>query len=91
MKCLRCCRLCVLKLGMHCILIQVKYNVLERDPEKAGLLDKCQELGVTLVAHSPLQQGMLTGTDTLLLYNSPSMPWSQQDSQKCRSAQPVCG
>ena len=40
---------------------QVKYNILERDAEKSGLLDKCQELGVTLVAHSPLQQGILTG------------------------------
>ncbi|KAA6425383.1 MAG: hypothetical protein FRX49_04876 [Trebouxia sp. A1-2] len=38
----------------------VKYNVLERDPEKSGLLEKCHELGVTLVAHSPLQQGILT-------------------------------
>ncbi|KAL3139425.1 hypothetical protein ABBQ38_003756 [Trebouxia sp. C0009 RCD-2024] len=39
---------------------QVKFNVLERDPEISGLLDKCQQLGVTLVAHSPLQQGILT-------------------------------
>lgn len=36
--------------------------MLERDPETSGLLGKCQELGVTLVAHSPLQQGILTGT-----------------------------
>ena len=43
-------------------LLQVKFNVLERDPEISGLLGKCQELGVTLVAHSPLQQGILTGT-----------------------------
>lgn len=42
--------------------LQVKFNVLERDPETSGLLGKCQELGVTLVAHSPLQQGILTGT-----------------------------
>lgn len=47
--------------------MQVKYNVLERNPEKSGLLEKCQELGVTLVAHSPLQQGILTGAQCLVL------------------------
>lgn len=74
MNCLVCCRLYVLKVGMHCVLVQVKYNVLETDPEKSGLLGKCQELGVTLVAHSPLQQGILTGTEMLHLHTSPSVP-----------------
>lgn len=41
--------------------LQVKYNVLDTSPEANGLLRKCQELGVTLVAHTPLQQGILTG------------------------------
>ena len=40
---------------------QVKYNVFERGPEKSGLLQACKDLGVTLVAHSPLQRGLLTG------------------------------
>lgn len=48
------------KKGIALATNQVKYNVLERNPEKSGLLEKCQELGVTLVAHSPLQQGILT-------------------------------
>ena len=48
--------------------MQVKYNVLERNPEKSGLLEKCQELGVTLVAHSPLQQGILTGAHCIALH-----------------------
>lgn len=44
--------------------------MLEQDPETSGLLDKCQQLGVTLVAHSPLQQGILTGTALLLVWTS---------------------
>ncbi|CAL5220745.1 g2805 [Coccomyxa viridis] len=40
---------------------QVKYNVFERGVEKDGTLQACKDLGVTLVAHSPLQQGLLTG------------------------------
>ncbi|BDA47314.1 Uncharacterized oxidoreductase At1g06690, chloroplastic [Coccomyxa sp. Obi] len=40
---------------------QVKYNVFERKAEKTGLLQLCKDLNVTVVAHSPLQQGLLTG------------------------------
>lgn len=40
---------------------QVRYNIFERKAEKSGLLRACQDLGVTLVAHSPLQRGLLTG------------------------------
>ena len=42
-------------------LSQVKYSVLDRSPEKSGLLQTCKDLGVTLIAHSPLQRGLLTG------------------------------
>jgi len=41
--------------------VQVKYNLFERKAEKIGLLQLCKDLNVTLVAHSPLQQGLLTG------------------------------
>jgi aryl-alcohol dehydrogenase-like predicted oxidoreductase len=40
---------------------QVHYNLLHRGPETSGLLDVCHELDVTLIAYSPLGQGMLTG------------------------------
>lgn len=40
---------------------QVKYNIFERKPEETGLIQLCRDLNVTLVAHSPLQQGLLTG------------------------------
>lgn len=40
---------------------QVEYSLLKRDVEQNGLLKTCQELGVTLIAYSPLAQGLLTG------------------------------
>ena len=41
---------------------QVHYSLLHRGPEVDGVLDTCRELGVTLLAYSPLEQGLLTGT-----------------------------
>lgn len=43
---------------------QVEYHLLNRRVERNGLLNLCRELGVTLVAYSPLGKGMLTGKYT---------------------------
>lgn len=40
---------------------QVHYSLLHRAPEVDGVLDACRELGMTLLAYSPLEQGLLTG------------------------------
>lgn len=40
---------------------QVEYSLLKRHPELDGVLDACRELGVALIAQSPLAGGMLTG------------------------------
>ena len=40
---------------------QVEYHLLNRRVEKNGLLALCQEMGITLIAYSPLAQGILTG------------------------------
>ena len=40
---------------------QVEYSLLHRQPEVNGVLDACRELGITLIAYSPLAGGMLTG------------------------------
>jgi len=40
---------------------QVEYSLLRRQPETDGVLDACQELGVTFIAYSPLAGGALTG------------------------------
>eukprot|EP01023_Acetabularia_acetabulum_P044936 TRINITY_DN4539_c0_g1_i1.p2 TRINITY_DN4539_c0_g1~~TRINITY_DN4539_c0_g1_i1.p2 ORF type:complete len:359 (-),score=44.84 TRINITY_DN4539_c0_g1_i1:632-1708(-) len=43
---------------------QVQYSLLYRAPEKTGVLETCNELGITLMAYSPLCQGLLTGKYT---------------------------
>jgi len=40
---------------------QVQYSLLHRRPEVDGVLETCRELGVTLIAYSPLAMGMLSG------------------------------
>ncbi len=40
---------------------QVEYSLLHRQPETNGVLDTCRELGITLIAYSPLAGGALTG------------------------------
>lgn len=47
--------------GMTLASNQVKYNLLHRNPEKNGVLEAAKELGITIIAYSPLQQGLLTG------------------------------
>jgi aryl-alcohol dehydrogenase-like predicted oxidoreductase len=46
---------------------QVEYHLLDRKVERTGLLARCKEMGIRLIAYSPLAMGLLTGkytTDT---------------------------
>ncbi len=43
------------------VMLQTEYSLWTRDPE-AGALAACRELGMSLVAYSPLGRGFLTGT-----------------------------
>jgi aryl-alcohol dehydrogenase-like predicted oxidoreductase len=43
---------------------QVEYSLLKRSVENNGLLRTCHELGITLIAYSPLAKGALTGKYT---------------------------
>lgn len=49
------------KRGLKLASNQVEYNLIKRDIELNGLLETCQELGITLISYSPLSQGVLTG------------------------------
>lgn len=40
---------------------QVHYSLLNRTAEKNGTLARCKELGIRLIAYSPLEMGLLTG------------------------------
>ncbi len=43
---------------------QVEYSLLNRRIEKNGLLEFCRNLGITVIAYSPLAKGVLTGKYT---------------------------
>jgi len=43
---------------------QAHYNLLHRDPERSGLMQTCRELGITLIAYSPMAMGVLSGKYT---------------------------
>jgi len=49
------------KRGLPLAVNQVQYNLLHRKIETNGVLDAAKELGVTIVAWSPLASGLLTG------------------------------
>jgi aryl-alcohol dehydrogenase-like predicted oxidoreductase len=54
-------------LSKRCISLasnQVEFHLLNRRVEHEGLLKLCRELGVTLIAYSPLAKGLLTGKYT---------------------------
>uniref|UniRef100_A0A2P2L824 Aldo/keto reductase family protein n=1 Tax=Rhizophora mucronata TaxID=61149 RepID=A0A2P2L824_RHIMU len=40
---------------------QVNYSLIYRAPEENGVKAACDELGITLIAYSPIAQGVLTG------------------------------
>jgi aryl-alcohol dehydrogenase-like predicted oxidoreductase len=40
---------------------QVRFNLLDRAIESNGILETARRLGITIIAYSPLAQGMLTG------------------------------
>jgi len=40
---------------------QMTYSLLNREIERSGLLARCKELGVRLIAYSPIEKGLLTG------------------------------
>jgi aryl-alcohol dehydrogenase-like predicted oxidoreductase len=69
---------------------QVRYSLLHRSPEVDGVLEACRELDITLLAYSPLDQGLLTGkytTDNLPSGKRLDTPWFSPDN--VAAAQPV--
>lgn len=43
---------------------QIEYSLLHRQPERNGQIQTCRDLGVTVIAYSPLAKGVLTGKYT---------------------------
>lgn len=49
------------KSGINLLSNQVPFNLLNRKIESNGVLDTAKELGMTIIAYSPLAQGIVTG------------------------------
>ncbi|MBO1305037.1 aldo/keto reductase [Enterococcus sp. 669A] len=47
--------------GAQLVSNQVCYNLVNRKIEQNGVLDTAKRLGISIIAYSPLQQGLLTG------------------------------
>lgn len=47
--------------GLTLVSNQVKYNLLDRSIDTNGIMAAAKELGISIIAYSPLQQGILTG------------------------------
>jgi aryl-alcohol dehydrogenase-like predicted oxidoreductase len=49
------------KRGLPLAVNQVRYSLLDRSIEKNGILDTAKELGITIIAYTPLALGLLSG------------------------------
>ncbi|NBD27485.1 aldo/keto reductase [Paenibacillus glycinis] len=47
--------------GLRLTSNQVKYSLLDRRIERNGILETAKELGIAIIAYSPLEQGLLSG------------------------------
>lgn len=47
--------------GLRLVSNQVSFSLLNREIESNGVLDAAKELGVSIIAYSPLAQGLLSG------------------------------
>ncbi|MEN9208264.1 MAG: aldo/keto reductase [Gloeomargarita sp. GMQP_bins_120] len=69
---------------------QVEYSLVCRAPERSGLLQRCQELGITLIAYSPLGMGLLTGKYTVD-HPPPKARGLRFHRERLRQVQPLQG
>jgi aryl-alcohol dehydrogenase-like predicted oxidoreductase len=58
--------------GIPLAVNQVQYSLLARQIERNGVFETARELGVTILAYSPLAQGLLTGKYRPENYKTPS-------------------
>jgi len=49
------------KFGIPLATNQVRYNLLHRKIESNGVMDRAKKLGISIIAYSPLAQGLVTG------------------------------
>ena len=68
--------------GLRLVSNQVRYSLLDRSIEMNGILETAQELGITIIAYSPLAQGLLTGR----YHSDPGLIWARGGYRKFQPA-----
>ena len=58
--------------GIPLAVNQVQYSLLHRKIESNGVLSAARDLGMTILAYSPLAQGLVTGKYTVETYEPPT-------------------
>jgi len=77
-------RLCHKALGKRNLALvsnQMKYSLLDRRIESNGVMDTAKELGITIIAYSPIAQGVLSGK----YHDDPELTRSLQGPRKWRT------
>lgn len=81
------------KHGINLVSNQVQYNLLNRKIESNGVLATAKELGITIIAYSPLAQGLLTGkfhdNPELIKHTGYRRHFSQFKSKGLEKSRPV--
>lgn len=77
--------------GLPLAVNQVHYSLLAREIEKNGVLEAARELGVTIIAYTPLESGLLTGKYHLNpeLLERKSFFWRWNLRRKLESTHPL--
>lgn len=70
------------KSGLPLVSNQVRFNLLDRRIEANGVLETATELGISIIAYSPLAQGLLTGK----FHDDPALIRSRSGFRKYMSA-----
>ncbi len=65
---------------------QVHYSLVHRKPEANGVLEACRSMNVSLIAYSPLEQGLLTGKFRTSLSQIPPVDGPRRISLKFRQS-----
>jgi aryl-alcohol dehydrogenase-like predicted oxidoreductase len=68
--------------GLPLVSNQVRYSLLDRRIETNGVLESARELGVAIIAYSPLAQGLLSG----IFHDNPALIRSRPGFRKYMSA-----
>lgn len=72
----------LLKYGLGLVSNQVNYSLLNRKIETNGIIDAARELNITIIAHTPLARGLLTGK----FHDNPDLIRTREGLRKYQSA-----